>query len=645
MFRRSARILIPAACSLLFAAEVCAQSPSGKGGAGSSVIPRSTFAAPQPPAECPVACAAAIADIPDDVDLVVVVENGADLRASPIGDAAARFLADSGIIVDLTKAWKALGDQMGWSTQETFDRLLGRRVVLLSKSLGQGGDRRWAILSDVNAETEQVLKEKLEAAPRAISQGHKILTVENGAYELTSHHQTTARVTAATKAVNASRRAADNARVTLVLGPTGRGELFDEMLSRLSRAADPLNPAGNKPQVAANNGPMGTISSHEVFTLACQAGPTEVLVLAALDDAIGATGAAAKQAAPADRWKDFVLLAGHRVQDAPAEVGEKPAGAMWRSRVVVRQTARREQLLKIESTSDAPFRALASGAMLATVQNAPLSDVLGAWAPLTSILSILPIPESAKNQMSSQQAICVRTVGADKRISCTFARQTGCTEQLSRTMDGDTAATLARLEKQFGVDAPPPQDYSGLAPNAVRTTPLACSAGGALSVFTSRPLTVSWAYPSQIAVNGPGNLNDPAVKCGGICAGVDAGKKRPGWWVLNISQEAAPACDIPGRSPGEILRSDANALLISALPAGPEHGDVPPKQMGRWVWLLSAQPAAIESMLPSSIPDLNGFRSGLRRFESVDLALQITEQGDVQGDVGLRLAEQPGQKK
>ncbi len=645
MLRRSARILIPAASSLLLAAGACEQPPAP----GSRVIPRSAFAAPRPPADCPVACAAAIADIPDDVDLVVVVENGADLRVSPIGDAAARFLADSGIIVDLTKAWKALGDQMGWSTQETFDRLLGRRVVLLSKSLGQGGDRRWAILSDVSAETERVLKEKLEAAPRAISQGHKILTVENGAYELTSHHHTTARTTTAgTKAVRASRPIADNARVTLVLGPTGRGELFDEMLTRLSRAADPTSPAGNKTQVAAKNGPMGTISSHEVFTLACQAGPTEVLVLAALDDVagtLGATGATAKQAVSADRWKDFVLLAGHREQNVPAEVGEKPACAQWRSRVVVRQTARREQLLKIESTSDASFRTLASGALLATVQNAPLADVLGAWAPLTSILSMLPIPESAKKQMSSQQAICVRTVGADKRISCTFARQTGCTEQLSRTMDGDTAATLARLEKQFGVDAPPPQDYSGLAPNAVRTTPLACSADGALSIFTSRPLTVSWAYPSQIAVNGSGNLNDPAVKAGVACVGVDAGNKRPGWWVLNISQEAAPACDVPGLSPGELLRSDANALLTSALPAGPEHGDAQLKQVGRWVWLLSAQPAAIESMLPVSIPDLNGFRSGLRRFETVDLALQITEQGDVQGDVGLRLAEQPGAKK
>ena len=94
---------------LLAAGSASAQSPAP----GSKLIPTSTFAAPQPPAECPVAAAAAIADIPDDVDLVIVVESGADLRTSPIGDAASRFLADSGIIVDLTKAWKAFGDQLG----------------------------------------------------------------------------------------------------------------------------------------------------------------------------------------------------------------------------------------------------------------------------------------------------------------------------------------------------------------------------------------------------------------------------------------------------------------------------------------------------------------------------------------------------
>jgi hypothetical protein len=633
MFNRSAHIFFSAA-ALLFVVPIAGAQQSVR---SSKLIQPNSFAPPQPAADCPVAAAAAIADIPDDVDLVLVVENGTDLRASPIGDAAARFLTESGVIVDLTKAWKSLGDQLGWSAQETFDRLLGRRVILLSRSVAQGNDRRWAILSDVAVDTEAQLKDKLQAAPRAIVQGHQILTLENGAYELTSHHH--AAPGAAKQGKLAARRFASNERVTLVLGPAGKGELFDEMLSVLSRPA----PAAGA-MVAANNGPVGTMSSHEIFTLACQAGPTEVLLMAALDPAAATpseTGASAPSRAAIDRWKDFVLLAGHRDQDAAANLIDKREGATWRSRVVVRQTARREELLKIEPSSDAPFRALRKGALVAMVQNTPLPAVLGDWAPsFTNILSVVPIPEDAKRQMSARQALCVRALPPDNRVSCTVARHTGGTDQLARTLDPEVSAGVQRIEKQFGVVSPPPQDYAGLAPNAVRTTPLACSEQGGMSMFTSRPLTISWAYPSQVAVNGPGNLNDPAVK-DPACAVLCANNPRPGWWVLNISQRAAPVAPAaPGvaapkqnasPTPGELLRSDANALLSTD----------PQADTARWVWLASARPAALEALLPSVFPDYNGIRAGLRRFEWVDLKLQITEQGDVQGDLGLRLADQP----
>jgi hypothetical protein len=645
MLNRLARILAPALSLLIVAPIVCAQQPAR----ASKLIQPSTFAPPQPPAECPVAAASAIMDIPDDVDLVVVVENGTDLRASPIGDAAARFLAESGIVVDLTKAWKALGDQLGWSTQETFDRLLGKRVVLLSKSLERGGDRRWAILSDVSVDTEAMLKEKLQASPRSIVQGHQILTVENGAYELTSHHRGAAASGRGGGGVGGggkpkTTRVAANDRVTLVLGPAGKGELFDEMLAVLSRAG---GPGAATRQVAANNGPIGTMSAHEIFTLACQTGPTEVLVLAALDPALPEAAPSGQPRAAPDRWKDFVLLAGHRDQEVAGNLFQKPEGSTWRSRIVVRQTARRDELLKIDPSSDAPFRALASGALLAMVQNAPLPDVLGPWAPLTSILSILPIPEDAKKQMSAGQAVSVRTIGDEQRVSCTFARQTVCTEQLARTLDGEMTARLTSIEKQFGVDAPSPQNYAGVAPNAVRTMALACSTESAMSVFTSRPLAVSWAYPSQVAVNGPVNLNDPAVKDGAPCVVACINNKRPGWWVLNICQTAPPVAGgggIPAAlsaTPGELLRSDANALLSHGAAKAIAGDEGAAAQTARWVWLASAQPAALEKLLPISIPDLNGFRSGLRRFDAVDLALRITEQGDVQGDVGLRLVVQP----
>jgi hypothetical protein len=370
---------------------------------------------------------------------------------------------------------------------------------------------------------------------------------------------------------------------------------------------------------------------------------------------------AAVPVSPAERWKDFFLLAGRRdlenlpPADAAADAA-RPKQPDWRFRVVVRQTTRRDDLMKIEPSSDAPFRALSSNAILAMVQNAPLPDVLGSYAPMTNILSLLPLPDAANQRMSARQAIRVRAVPPDDRISCSVARQTPDTCELARTMDPLVSRGVQSIEERFEVKAPPPQDYAGLAPNAVRTTPLACSTQGALGIFTSRQLVVSWAYPSQPAANGPANLADPAMQPG-ACAVPNAGAQRPGWWVLNICQtdapvqqakpaaELAPGCVVPvalvapavcKATPGEILRADANALLMDTpAPAG---NQADPPRIARWVWLAFARPAALESRLPALLPDFNGVRSALRRIDHVNLELQITEQGDIQGDLALRLS-------
>ncbi len=614
-----------------------------------------------PNSPLPASAAAAISDIPDDADLIIVIEHASELRTSPIGDAVSRFLADSKVIDALTKAWAGLADQLGLSRDDAFNRLLGQRVILISKGAVQGNDRLWAILSDISVDTDEKLKDKLQAAPRAIDQGHQILTIENGQYQLTSHLRAGTQANAAK--VRKPARPAPTDRVTLILGPSAKPELFDEMLTIVSRAASGGGVGGaTKPnaQVAVNNPVVASISAHDVFDQVRQAGPTEVLILAALDPAPLAPGAAAL---PADRWRNFVMLAGHRelnAADHPDDPQGGAAAAAWRSRIVVRQTERRADLLKIESTSEASFRALSEGragsggggALIAMIQNAPLPDVLGAWAPsFINILSIIPIPEDAKKQMSAPQALCVRALPPNDRISCTLARGTASTEQLARTFDPEISAGIQRIERQFGIEAPSPQDYAGLAPNAIRTTSLANIAksdgsvgggGGGLSMFSSRPLTISWAYPSQVAVNGPVNLADRAVNILGCAMAPGEPPNRPGWWVLNISQNvsrdeplavappappAPPAPKSEVASPAELLRSDANALLTVD----------PNAHSARWVWLAAARPAALEAVLPSSFPDFNGIRSALRRFESIDLKLQITDLGDIQGDLALKL--------
>lgn len=605
------------------------------GGRGQQAAAQQVLIPPRQPglagnvAECSAA-ASAVAELPDSVDLVVVVERAADLRTSPLGGAAVQFLSESGILDELTKAWGALAKQLGWDEKETFDRLLGQRVVLLSRGAAGGEARRWAVLSDITVDTEERLKAKLQAAPRAIEQGHQILTVENGQYELTSHHRAGQ---AARKQGKAVQRLTPTDRVTVVLGPTGKSELFDEMIGVLSRGG----PVGG-----------GGLANREVFKQACQAGPAEVLVLAALTEADPLTapdpGAANARAGGApEPWRDFFLLAGRRDREKAANRLDGREDSTWHSRVVVRQTARAAALMRIEPTSDAAFRSLASGAMLAVVQNAPLQQVLGSkLVEVNSILGALPIPEIIKKQMTDRQAIRLSSSGPENRICCTMATRTNDTEQLARTFDGEIAHAIQRLEKQFGAEATPLMDYSGLAPNAVRVVPLAASAQGGLSLFTSRPLAVAWAYPSQVALNGPANMNDRVRAQLGCAPPAPVDGQRAGWWVMSVCQvgeaagQQAEGCAlkplIPLHSckatPGELLRSDANSLLC----------EDPNAQTARWVWLVHAQPAALEGLLPSMIPDVSGVRSGMRRFETVDLRLRITDAGDIQGDLSLRLA-------
>ncbi|HVU63087.1 MAG TPA: hypothetical protein VHC70_03865 [Phycisphaerales bacterium] len=595
------RLAIIVCLALLVPAGVLAQ-PSAQRTPASLGAP-SAAVAPPLPAEC-ASVAASVSERPDDVDLVVVLEHCNQLRGSPWGEAVGKLLAGAGQLDSLTKAWDGLADQLGWDRDETFDRLLGQRIILVTRAVGEKHDRRWAIMSDVSADTERRLKERLLAAPRAIVEGHQILSLENGQYELASHHS----VTFDARVAKPTLRQSVSDRVTLILGPTGRGELFDELLSSLARAT-------TRPAAAPGVSTPGTLGSRPVFKQACEAGGltgAEVLILASLDTPDGK--------AP---WSDFFLLAGQRIKPDPAVADAAPAGPAWHSRILVRQQARREKLLRTEPTSDAAFRSLAAGSMLVMVQNVSLPDVLGPWSwKLGSIGQMIPMPDEAKKAMTPQQALVCRATEPDSRISCTFAMRTADTRETARTLDGPIAAWISRIEKQLGFEAPPVCDYDGLAPGAVRISPVGAGANpvgaggaagggdGAIPLLSSKPLTVSWAYPSRPA---------------------DAlADKAPGWWAMNVSQRTPRGFAPPAKCPsaGDLLRADAAALTADPPPGA---------ETARWVCLATAHPRVLEAMLPSAVPDLDGFRSAMKRIEQIDLRLLITDVGDIQGDFDIRL--------
>ncbi len=588
---------------------------------GQTQAPQRSGTPPLAPAAHPIKAIDAVAGLPSTLDMIVVVDRAAELRASPVGQGVLRFLDDSGSLKDMADAWTALSNQLGWSEREAFDRLLGSRVVLASRAQGEN-DRRWAILSDVSADTERRLRERLRIAPRGISNGHQILSVENGAFELTTHRATPSPNPPGSRGT--SQKPADTDRFTLVFGPTGRGELLDELVAALSRggAADPMR-------------------ASDAMDAAAAMGPTNVLVMVSTKR-------------PA--WSNFVILTAHQDMQQPDH-----AGRAWSAGVVVRDVDRQESLRNVELSDSGPFDTLAEGALAAVLQNAPLPDSGALGLSGASILSLLPIPETAKGLLTPRQAVAIRMLD-DGRASCSLALHTTSTSRLATVMDSAVARGVETFEQRMRGSASPadlagPPDYAGLAPDAVRVLPLPATGVSPMNTLTSRPLVLSWVYATRPGVNGPSNTVHHAGDQYGLPPPsepwVGGEPESPGWLILNASQEprASTNCDpvtmraqsqgaqgpdMPdtrktwprcGPSPAEVARNDANALTTRATGA-----------LDRWILMARAEPRALERQLPALFPDFKGVRSMMRRFDTLDVRVRATERGDLEGTARIRFA-------
>lgn len=574
----------------------------------------------------------AVAGLPDDLDMIVVIDRAADLRKSPVGVGALRFLDEAGTLTDVTKAWAALADQLGWSEAEAFDRLLGTRVVLASRATGEA-DRRWAMLSDVSADTDRRLRERLIVSPRGISQGHQILSVENGEFELVTHRMSQAKL--ATQKAGAQ---ADNERFMLVFGPTGRGELLDELLGTLTKG-----------------GSASPMRQQDAFEQARSQGAADVLVMTSTSP----------RGAAKELWRDFVIMTASRTLE-PATGGL--GGSSWRAGVLVRDRAQQDLLRAMAVTDSGSFDALSSGALLAVIQNAPLPPSMGFGLSGASILSALPMPADARAMLTPRQAVAVRLIGRDERMSTSVAVHSTNPGRLARVMDAAVARGVDAFEQRMnqGAQNAPvstsAMDYAGIAPEAVRVLPLPATGTSPMSMLTTRPLVLSWVYATRPGLNGPFNTHQRACSVEQLAAPAVLAPKlddgRAGWMVINAAQEptASTDCDpvaearqsradasndvaagagplLPKCAPtaAEIVRNDANALTTAA--AG---------EMERWFLLAHMRPAALEQRLPSLFPDFKGARSMMRRFDTLDVRIKATDAGDLSGEVRLRFAgDQP----
>lgn len=165
-----------------------------------------------PPARADIYDAARL--VPDNVTLLVVIDDAAGLRASELGppaEALAQALSD---FVETSEAWGRLAARLDLSNAGAFDALLGRRALLASRTRADGSGE-WALISRVTRATEDRLRLRLRPAPRAVVAGLPVLSVENGRFEMVVSR--------------------GDPESTLVIAPSSNPGLFDEIVASLAK--------------------------------------------------------------------------------------------------------------------------------------------------------------------------------------------------------------------------------------------------------------------------------------------------------------------------------------------------------------------------------------------------------------------------
>jgi len=174
-----------------------------------------------------------VSRMPITVDFVAAIDNGAalrkDLRGSPLMLAISTMRRPAAVI----DAWTALAGDLGMTDAEAFDLLLGQRVIIVGSELqaDDEGQPRWAILSELDPETERRLRTTLKAVPRRIVAGQPVLEFEHGSFLL---------ATSSGRLRCTPGGTFDNtpASSIMLLAPASDRELFEQMLPLL-RCSNP----------------------------------------------------------------------------------------------------------------------------------------------------------------------------------------------------------------------------------------------------------------------------------------------------------------------------------------------------------------------------------------------------------------------
>lgn len=417
-----------------------------------------------------------VARLPRSAQLIIVVDDAAALRQGGMWEVLRPLL---GPTPELDKTWEGLAKDLGWEPGVAFDRLLGRRVVLVARGLppdlwlaeeGEMERAEWALLSDISLETDRRLIKTLEIVPRDIVRGHQLLAIEGGRYKLALKQH----------------RPTDGAEATstAILGPAGAPGLLGDLLGAITEGT-PAPMAGT----AACDAIMGMGRAGAV----------------ALFRETGAAG---------EEWSDFVALSVRREGEG-----------RWTAQLAVSDRSMRDDLLRVPVSTDGAFRAISRGALAAVVETRlpeAAADGDGAGSVLLWLLNRLGIPEELWRQFASRQAALVAAAEGDQGEGLRVAlgievRDVAATAPLA---DRYLGAMCAAADPAAG----PVAEFEGCAPGAVRVVPLRAPPGGLTVVGRERNLDVAWVFPR-----------------GGRGVGGEEASRAAGWWVLGAAPSSAAA--------------------------------------------------------------------------------------------------------
>ena len=136
------------------------------------------------PADRPTDPISSIANFPASIDAVIVIENATRLRASEPGIALLESFQRAGLLAKTIVSWGDFARELGWTSGEAFDALLGRRVSLLLDDLDRAAGPRWVLLAEVDRSAEDRIRRRLELTPRTIAHGARVLAGERGRIHL-----------------------------------------------------------------------------------------------------------------------------------------------------------------------------------------------------------------------------------------------------------------------------------------------------------------------------------------------------------------------------------------------------------------------------------------------------------------------------